>query len=128
MKKFKGYKLLLRLKQILLPNIPNIRLRLSLKGKSLNQTMCAELQQALKLEQDLTETKLQITPKYYHYKWERKVKDTKRFKRALAKYQESHPNTDIISEDIRPFKPMIPYIGYIASIAGAFIGFIMFIT
>ena len=111
-KKSKQSKSLQNIKRKVFPSIPNIRLRLTLKEKSLNQTTCAELQKILKLEQDLTDSKVQIAYKFHRYKWEIKVKNPITFKRALATYQEQNPDMDIFSEDIRPKGPIIQYIGY----------------
>ena len=80
--------------------------------------MCADLQKILKTEQDLTTSKVQIATKFHHYKWERKVKDPKAFKRALSKYQESHPDIDIVSEDIRIVGPILQYGIYLLAIVG----------
>ena len=76
--------------------------------------MCVELQRILKLEQELTETNLQIGSVYHHYKWEIRVKDTKVFKRALARYKESHSDIDIIVEDMDVVRPYVQYLGYVA--------------
>ena len=81
------------------PGIPNIRLLLTLKDEEISQAMCADLQRVLKVD-ELTDVELRIAAKFRHYKWERRVKDRRSFKRALAKYQESHPDVDIIAENI----------------------------
>ena len=96
-------------------------MRLHLKGTSLDAFTCKELQKVLKLEQDLTEVKVQIEYKFTRYKWEIKVKNPKTFKRALAVYQKNNIDTDIFSEDIFPKGPLIQYAGYII---GAIIGLI----
>lgn len=75
--------------------------------------MCKELEQVLKLEQDLTQAHIQILSKHNHYRWDIKVKNSKRFKRALAQYQESHSDVDIFSEDISHITPLLQYVSYI---------------
>ena len=84
-----------------------------MKGKPLNEGMCVELQRFLKLEKELTEPNLQIGSLYHHYNWEIRVKNTKAFKRALAKYKESHPKIDIIVEDMNIWRPTAQYIVYL---------------
>ena len=80
--------------------------------------MCDELQKILKLDQDLTDTKVQIASNYHHYKWEMNIKDPEIFKRALAKYRKSHPDIDIISEDVYR-GPTFQYALYVLGIIGA---------
>lgn len=92
---------------------------MTLKEKALDQTMCADLQKILKTERDLTTPKVQIATKFHHYKWERKVKDPKAFRRALSKYQESHPDIDISSEDMGIVGPILQYGLYLLAIVGA---------
>ena len=88
-------------------------MRLHLKEKGLNASTCQALQNVLKLEQDLTDTRVQVAEKFHRYKWEIRVKKPKVFKRALATYQQTHPDTDIFSEDINPRGPLIQYVGYL---------------
>lgn len=76
--------------------------------------MCADLQRVLKVD-ELTDVELRIAAKFRHYKWERRVKDRRSFKRALAKYQESHPDVDIIAENISRWRPLVQYFGYLLS-------------
>ncbi len=49
----------------------------------------------LKLEKDLTDTRVEIANKYHRYRWEIRVKKTKR---ALATYQGNNPDTGIFPE------------------------------
>lgn len=104
-----------------LPGFPNIRLRLHLKSKSLNAQMCDELKEILKLEVDLTESKLQIGSTYQRYKWEFRVKDAKQFKRALSEYSTQHPEIDIFSDDLRWHGPILQYTIYTVGIVATII-------
>ena len=78
----------------------------------------------MKLEQDLTASKVQIAYKFHRYKWEIKVKNSQIFKRALAIYQQNNPEIDIFSEDMFPKGLIIQYIDYLL---GGIFGSIQFI-
>ncbi len=87
-KKSKLYKSLQKIKQAF-PSIPNIRLRLTLKDQRLTQNQCEDLQKILKLEQELKDSKVEITGRFHRYKWDIKVRQQKQFKRALSTYQKN---------------------------------------
>ena len=123
-KKSKRFKSKRRIFKKIFPDIPNTRLRLHLKEHGLDAFTCKDLQKVLKLEQDLTDTKVQIAYKFHRYKWEIKVKNSQTFKRALAVYQQNNPDIDIFSEDMFPKGPIIQYIGYLL---GGIFGSIQFI-
>ena len=98
----------------------NIRLRLHLKGKGLNASTCKDLQNFLRLEQDLTDAKIQVAEKFSRYKWEIRVKNPKIFKRALAEYQKNHPDMDIFSDDIHQRELIIQYARYGIAVVSTF--------
>ncbi len=91
---------------------------MSLKDKALDQAMCDELERLLKVE-GLTIAQVQVAPRHNHYKWERRTRNQKAFRRALAKYSETHPDIDIFSEDIRKISPLLQYIIYLLAVAGS---------
>ena len=86
--------------------------------------MCDNLRRMLKLQEDLTESKVQIGYKFNRHKWDLKIRQPRTFKRALATYQEENPDIDIFSEDLRPLGPIIQYVGYIAGVVFGSLSFI----
>lgn len=80
---------------------PNIRLRLHIKDRDLDADLCEDLQKKLKLKKvDLAFSFSHTGHKYHRHKWEFRVENIGRFKRALSKYSKDNPDMDISSDDL----------------------------
>ena len=92
------FKLIKKLKR--LPVYPNTRLHISLKDKPLERNLCETLSRELNLDYDFSKPKSDIAHKYNRYRWDLRINNKSKFKRALSKYQESNPNLNIYSDDL----------------------------
>ena len=123
-KKSRRSRSLYKIRKKALPNVPNIRLRLHLKENGLTMSTCEDLRKVLKLEQTLTDSKVQIAHNFYRYKWELRVRNPRTFKRALAEYQRQHPDIDIFCEDLKSMGSYFQYLTYAGAVSTLLVLFI----